>query len=65
MTPRVLKVVVVDRGIFQKPNGYWWANDPLRENRVFSMHTRNRTLAQMRYDRQVAELRRYESGELK
>jgi hypothetical protein len=50
---------LIDRGIFQKPNGYWWAWSNVQENRCYSLHTKDRAKAQEKYDRWLAELREY------
>ena len=50
---------LIDRGIFQKPNGYWWAWSNVRPGYVYSLHTRDRAKAQEKYDKCLAELREY------
>lgn len=51
---------LIDRGIFMKANGIWWAWSNVQPDRCSSLHTRDRAKAQEKYDRQLAGLREYE-----
>jgi hypothetical protein len=48
---------IIDRGIFQKDNGVWWAWSFLRPGYCSSLRTRDEAKAREKYDKQLKQMR--------
>ena len=48
---------IIDKGIFQKENGIWWAHSFLKPGFAFSLHTRIEAKAQALYDQRLKRMK--------
>jgi hypothetical protein len=48
---------IIDKGIFKKDNGIWWAWSFLRPGYCWSLRTRDEAAARAKYDKQLKQMR--------
>ena len=57
---------IIDKGIFMKETGVWWAHSFLREGFASSLRTKDEDKAKAKYEEQLQQMRRaFEKYEVK